>query len=150
MDQIPQRPGVAKIYRTVLMSLERYMIFPFRDPAYYSVAGLLLSIGYLFARSLALQVTIIAVILLFDWMDGAVARKYNKTSRAGWLIDVAVDRMSEGIIFASLLFTPLGSIFFISYICNIFLSFYSVKAGRHHLLPLRFIWLFILLGKLWM
>lgn len=149
MDQIPKRTGLAMIYRSVLNKWEKYLIFPSKNPSNYQVVGLLLSVGYLFTTNLIIQIVLVAVILILDWMDGAVARKYNLVGREGWMIDVFVDRLSEGFIFAVHLFTPLGTAFFVLYIINIFLSMYSVRSGKHLLLPLRFVWLLILVGKLW-
>ena len=149
MDQIPKRTGLAMIYRSVLNKWEKYLIFPSKNPSHYQVVGLLLSIGYLFTTNLIIQIGLVAIILTLDWMDGAVARKYNLVGREGWMIDVFVDRLSEGFIFAAHLFTPLGTTFFLLYIINIFLSMYSVRSGKHILLPIRFIWLLVLIGKLW-
>ena len=149
MDQIPKRTGIANIYRSVLDKWEKYLIFPLKNPSYYQVIGLVLSVAYLFTSTLVIQSVIVGVILILDWMDGAVARKYNLVGREGWMIDVFVDRLSEGFIFAALLFTPIAVVFFAIYILNILLSMYSVKSGKHLILPLRFVWLLILLGKLW-
>ncbi len=137
------------IYRTVLSKWEKYLIFPSKNPSDYQVVGILLSLGYLFTTNIYFQIILVAVILILDWVDGAVARKYNLVGREGWMIDVFVDRLSEGFIFAAHLFSPLGVIFFLLYIINIFLSLYSVKSGKHILLPIRFIWLLILIVKLW-
>lgn len=149
MDQIPKRTGLANIYRSVLDKWEKYLIFPLKNPSYYQVIGLVLSVAYLFTSTLVIQSVIVGVVLILDWMDGAVARKYNLVGREGWMIDVFVDRLSEGFIFVALLFTPIGIVFFTLYILNILLSMYSVRSGKHLILPLRFAWLLILLGKLW-
>lgn len=149
MDQIPKRTGLANFYRSALDKWEKYLVFPLKNPSYYQVIGLMLSVVYLFSSTLIFQSVIVGIILILDWMDGAVARRYNLVGREGWMIDVVVDRLSEGFIFAALLFTPIGMVFFALYILNIFLSMYSVKSGKHLVLPLRFVWLLILLGKLW-
>lgn len=149
MVQIPKRHFIAKSYRPLMDKLEKYMIFPFKNPSHYQVVGLLLSICYLYAKSPATQSLILGTILILDWMDGAAARKYNLASREGWIIDVFVDRISEGFIFTPALFSPLGTIFFLLYILNIFLSIFSVKTGIHFILPVRFYWLLILIAKIW-
>ena len=149
MDQIPKRTGLANIYRSGLDKWEKYLIFPLKNPSYYQVIGLVLSVVYMFASTLVIQSVIVGIVLILDWMDGAVARKYNLVGREGWMIDVFVDRLSEGFIFTALLFTPIGTVFFVLYILNILLSMYSVKSGKHLILPLRFVWLLILFGKLW-
>ncbi|MBI5448799.1 CDP-alcohol phosphatidyltransferase family protein [Candidatus Gottesmanbacteria bacterium] len=149
MDHISQRTQVAMLYRWVLSRWEKYLIFPIKNPSYYQVAGLVLSVVYLYVSSLVWQSILIGVILLFDWMDGAAARKYKVTGKKGWMIDVCVDRVSEGFIYLSALFSRLGTIFFLLYLCNIMLSLYSVKSGKHILLPLRFAWLLILIYRVW-
>ncbi|OIO44368.1 MAG: hypothetical protein AUJ41_03170 [Candidatus Pacebacteria bacterium CG1_02_43_31] len=149
MDKIPKRTGIAYIYRSVLHNWEKYLIFPSKNPSNYQIVGLLLSIGYLLTNNLIFQIILVGVILILDWMDGAVARKFNLDTKEGWMIDVFIDRLSEGFMFAAHLSTTLGTWFFALYIINTILSIYSIKSGKHLIMPLRFVWLLILLGKLW-
>jgi phosphatidylglycerophosphate synthase len=90
-------------------------------------------------------ITLLIIILLSDWMDGAVARRYKLTSREGWMIDVTVDRISEFLIFVAYLGTLVGNIFFAMYLFNIMTSYYSVKSGKHFLLATRFFYLVYLI-----
>lgn len=150
MDKIPQRIKMALQYRAILNKFEGRLIFPVKNPSFYQVLALCISVYYLFSVGIGLRLLIVVAALILDWLDGAAARKYGLSSRAGWMIDVVVDRISEGFIFAGEFFTFEGKMFFTAYIVNIFLSMRSVKSGKHFILPLRFIWMVILLAKvLW-
>ena len=145
MDKIPQRTKLAKIYRSVLDRYESYLVFPIRDPNFYQVLSVFLSAVFLFKPQPFLGVCLMSLILLSDWMDGAAARKYKLTSREGWMIDVVVDRISEGFIFVVYLGTFVGNLCFGIYLLNIIGSIYSIKSGKHLLLPIRFFYLIYLI-----
>lgn len=104
-------------------------------PNVVSALSVLVSIAILFINDLWGRAALLVVVLLLDWLDGVIARKYNfpqsQTIR-GWLADVIADRASE-IIFAliyPLILVPLTAL-------NIFLSIYSFRVKRHCILPLR-------------
>ncbi|MBD3181591.1 CDP-alcohol phosphatidyltransferase family protein [Candidatus Poribacteria bacterium] len=59
----------------------------------FFVVGLLNRNFYL---NIAMFVTII-VIIMMDWFDGLIARKYEETSKFGALFDIAGDRIVENI-----------------------------------------------------
>lgn len=149
MDQIPKRTGLAGLYRGVLNRMEKHLLFPLQNPSHYQLIGLVLSVAYLFQPQTTIQILLVAAILILDWMDGAVARKNKLANKEGWMTDVAVDRISEGLIFIAHLFSPLANTFFLLYLANIWLSIYSVKSGKHLILPLRFVWMVILILQLW-
>lgn len=148
MDQIPKRTAIAKIYRNVLDKYEDRLVFPVKDPNFYQIVSVLLSIVFLFKPGVLLAIILLVIILISDWMDGAVARKYNLVGRSGWMIDVAIDRISEGLILAVYLGTLMGKIFFGMYLINLIFSFYSVKSGKHIILAVRFFYLVYLLLSL--
>jgi len=76
---------------------------------------------------------ILMVVLILDWLDGLVAKKFGKASEKGWVIDVVTDRLSEGIIFAYF-FHP----WFYFFLLNILLTLFSYKFKKFSLiLPLR-------------
>jgi phosphatidylglycerophosphate synthase len=145
MDRIPQRSKLAKIYRYFLDKYEPKLVFPVKDPNFYQVLSVLLSAIFLFKPQPIVGITLLIIILLSDWMDGAVARRYKLTSREGWMIDVTVDRISEFLIFVAYLGTLVGNIFFAMYLFNIMTSYYSVKSGKHFLLATRFFYLVYLI-----
>lgn len=144
MDNVPQRSALAQIYRKPLALFEKVIPFGFFNPNHLQISSLFLSILYLFSSDVRFSFLLVLLILLFDWMDGAAARARKIISRKGWMIDVAVDRISEGFIFAAHLHTNIGKFFFALYLINTFLSIYSIKSEKHLILPLRFLWLIYL------
>jgi phosphatidylglycerophosphate synthase len=145
MGSVPDRRGVAAPYRAVLSILERRVPLPNINPAYYHTLALALSILYLYVHTPAPKIAIIAIVLVTDWLDGATARRYGRGSRAGYIIDVVTDRASEAFIFAAEAGAPLGQAFFLLWIINSALAFYSVRTNTHTALPLRFAYLIILI-----
>lgn len=145
MDKIPQRNKLAKIYRNILDKYEGNLVFPIKDPNFYQILSVFLSGMFLFKPQPVLGIGLISLILLLDWMDGAVARKYNLTSREGWMIDVVIDRISEGLMFVAYLGTFVGNIFFSLYLLNILGSYYSIKSGKHTVMAIRFFYLIYLI-----
>jgi phosphatidylglycerophosphate synthase len=123
------------------------LVLPDVNPSLYSAAGVGLGVVYLFAATPVMKIALIALMLAADWLDGATARRYDRCSRAGYLTDVLADRSSEGFIFASEAATPMGRFFFILWLANIALSLYSVRSGRHTILPLRAAFLVVLVAQ---
>jgi phosphatidylglycerophosphate synthase len=148
MDIIPSRRNVASPYRTVLSVLEKQVPLPNINPAYYHTLALVLSILYLYAHTPAQKIVIVGIVLVADWLDGATARRYKRESRAGYIIDVVTDRASEAFIFAAESETPLGQAFFLLWIINSTLAFYSIQTKTHTALPLRFAYLIALIAQL--
>lgn len=146
MAKIPKRIEIAKLYRKFLKPLERFLIFPVKDPNFYQVLSLSISVLFLFIENLYTRAVLVALVMFLDWLDGAVARRYKLANRKGWLTDVVVDRVSEGFIFASILFSIPGKIFFTLYLINITLSMCSIKSEKHLILPLRFLYFIYLIG----
>ena len=121
------------------------MPLPDIHPSWYHVLALVCSVVYLYARAPAGRIALVAIMLLADSLDGATARRYNHTSRAGYIVDVATDRASEAFIFAAAAGRTLGQAFFLLWLVNCALAFYSIRANRHTALPLRFAWLVVLI-----
>lgn len=144
MDTIPKRQSIAGPYRKVLSFLEEKFSLPEINPSWFQMVGLFMSVYYLFLVSIPWKIAFISIILFLDWLDGAAARQQKKASMEGWMIDVAVDRFSEGFIFFAEIGTQIGMLFFILWIVNVVLSLYSVKTGKHIMLALRFFYIFVL------
>lgn len=70
--------------------------------------------------------------LALDWLDGLVAKKYGWSSEDGYVVDVAADRLSEGIMLVPFL-VP----WYLLFSLNVFLSIFSFVKQRHVVLPLR-------------
>lgn len=149
MDIIPSRRSVASPYRSLLAILEKRLFVPDINPSYYHTLGLALSVLYLYTRTPWLKVAIVVLVLWADWLDGATARRYNRGSRAGYIIDVVTDRVSEAFIFSAESDTTIGQIFFLLWLLNLIFAFYSVHSNKHSSLPLRFVYLVILIIRGW-
>jgi phosphatidylglycerophosphate synthase len=129
----------------VLSAIERRVPVPDIHPSWYEVLALVSSILYLFAWTQAQRIVLVSIALLADCLDGATARRYQKTNRAGYIVDVMTDRASEAFIFAAAAGSTLGQVFFLLWLLNGALAFYSVWANRHTARPLRFAWLLMLI-----
>lgn len=147
MVTIPDRRRVASPYRAVLSFLERRAPLPNINPAYYHTSALALSVVFLYTTMLAPRIVILIVILIADWLDGATARRYQGGSRAGYIVDVVTDRASEALIFAAEAPTYLGQVFFILWILNCALAFYSARTNVHTALPLRCAFMIALVAR---
>jgi phosphatidylglycerophosphate synthase len=123
------------------------LVLPEVNPSLYSAAGVGLGVVYLFAATPVMKIALIALMLAADWLDGATARRYDRCSRAGYLTDVLADRSSEGFIFAAEAATPMGKLFFVLWLVNVALSLYSIRSGRHTILPLRGALLVVLVAQ---
>lgn len=105
------------------------------NPSVISYLALPFSLAFilLWDKNELISLIFLIIVLIFDWLDGLVAKKYRRASEKGWLIDVATDRFSEGIIFAYF-FHP----WFYFFLANIILTLISYKVKRHiFILPLR-------------
>ena len=148
MEIIPKRNALAIPYRVLLQFFEKWVKLPNINPSFYNLAGIGLSILYLYTHTHWLKIAIIFLICLFDWFDGATARRHNKCSRSGYIIDNTTDRVSEAFIFTTEAGTVLGQIFYVLWLCNLVLAFFSVYSNKHTSLPLRFAFMLLLLLKI--
>ncbi len=144
MGHIPQRRAVALPYRSVLSALEKHIYLPDISPSYYHVFALVASVAILYVHTMWLQMLVLALILVADWADGATARRYSKCRRAGYMTDVITDRASEGLICVSGAGSTLGQVFYLLWLINLGLAYYSVRTNRHTSLPLRFTYMILL------
>jgi phosphatidylglycerophosphate synthase len=145
MDTVPQRRAVTIPYRSVTKFLERHISLPAVNPSVYQVAAILASLAFLYTDSDWVKIGLLLFILLTDWLDGATARQHGTQTRAGYIMDVVIDRASEVIIFIGAASTPLGFVFFALSLVNIGLAYYSIVTGKHTLLPLRCAWVVVLI-----
>ncbi len=101
-------------------------------------------IAYLLISERAILASIIALflVMLLDALDGIVARAKGETSSEdGWMVDVAVDRVSEALISLAL-----SRIFILFTILNMGLALLSYHYRKHAILPLRHAILLILIA----
>ncbi|MFH1367400.1 MAG: CDP-alcohol phosphatidyltransferase family protein [Patescibacteria group bacterium] len=105
------------------------------NPSLISFLALPFSLAFilLWDKNKLISLILLMIILILDWLDGLVAKKYGRSSERGWLTDVSTDRFSEGIIFL-IFITP----WFYLFLLNIFLTYFSYKLKKFSLiLPLR-------------
>jgi phosphatidylglycerophosphate synthase len=147
MDSIPVRRSVARPYRAVFSAIEKWVTLPDISPSYYHAFAIVASILFIYAQAPWLKILILGLVLVADWLDGATARRYHKCCRAGYMTDVVTDRLSEGFIFGSIAGTTLGQIFFLLWLANLALAYYSLHSNKHTALPLRCAYLIILIAQ---
>jgi hypothetical protein len=125
--------------------LAGFPLFRQLDPDMISGMSLVFSpIAYLLLSERAILASIVTIffVLLLDALDGVVARAKGQTdSRDGWMVDVAVDRLSEAIICIAL-----SRIFILFTIANMGLALLSCKYNKHAIIPLRQTTLVILIA----
>lgn len=85
----------------------------------------------------------IFVSLILDWLDGVIARKYNRATSHGYWVDMICDRLVELMIaiYSPLFWLPLFTL-------NIILTFVNLKTKVNLMLPIRAAFLIFLLFKI--
>ena len=139
------RPAVAQLYRGPLQRVEAHVPLPNIPPAAWTVAGVVVSLFAFaqFASGGAHRAAVVAAVLVADWLDGATARRFGPQPR-GQVLDVAADRISEVLIFASDP-SPLSRAMLVMAVANTGLVMVGRARGRHWALPLRIVYLIVLL-----
>ena len=105
------------------------------SPNLISGLGLLLSFAvyyFLSREMMGASILTLSAALFLDVMDGVIARAQGKASEEGWVVDVAVDRVSEALISLALSRLVVLVVAF-----NVALSLYSHMSKRHLILPVR-------------
>jgi len=87
--------------------------FPITPNQYTYLSGVFALIGlwYMMGESLVLATIMFLIAAGLDFVDGAVARKKNMSSKVGAYLDTVFDRYVEGIIFFGMLFLILPEVF---------------------------------------
>jgi len=139
------------IMRRIGDAVFKYIPLPKIHPDIVSALSVLMSVAFLFRDDLGFQIIVLLVVLLLDIFDGAIAKKYQfrkspEEEQQGWMVDVTLDRVSEGII-AIAFFVPLFPLFML----NTFLSLWSFRKKIHIILPLRqLLFLYLLIKTLFL
>ena len=148
MANLPERSKILAFYRRPLARLEKAIFIPKINPSWFQVLGIVFSLFFIkVAYSSPLNISILFLILIFDFFDGASARSQGLVSKKGWMIDVVFDRISEVILAIPFIDFIYGKIFLLLAILNIFLSFYSLKSGKHRVIAVRLFLLMFLIFK---
>ena len=143
----PSRPAIARLYRAPIERLERHLPLPPLHPAVWTGLGLVASAATLLVPSPWGQAALVAAALGADWLDGATARRYERTSPGGYVTDVALDRVGELLVILAGRGTAIAGLFLVAWLLNVALTAYSLRTGRHRVLPLRFAWLVALVVR---
>ena len=147
MSNNPKENIFRKKFRTHIDKFIISLPLPKINPdivSYSTILTTIISVYFYINHKLWLFWIFLLLTLILDWLDGAIARKYNLISKNSWLLDKVVDRISE-IILMSVIW-PLG-LLFVS--LNIIIMYLSYK-GKYPLAlmfipPLRIVLLMVFL-----
>jgi|SRR3989344_678086 len=130
---IPIKLNFVKRFREIIDAPILLLPLPNINPNIISGLSVITSILFLlFLKKPIIAFIFLLFTLIFDWIDGIIARKYNSTSDEGYIVDVICDRISE-----SLMFIPFFIPWFILFALNSLLLMISIRIGKHISLPLR-------------
>ncbi|OQX00507.1 hypothetical protein BWK69_01285 [Candidatus Parcubacteria bacterium A4] len=89
-----------------------FSLFPITPNGYTYLSGVFALVGlyFMIVQSLFLAIIFFFVAGFLDFVDGAVARNRNVSTKMGAYLDTVFDRYVEGAIFFGLLFLPLPAI----------------------------------------
>lgn len=134
--------GVRAISDPLLLRLP----LPRVNPNWLSGLSILTSLCTIvvWVHSPAIGLVLLAITLLLDWFDGLIAKKHSLSSETGYIVDVAADRISEGI-----LCIPFFMPWFYLFLLNTVLAVWSVARKRHVVLALRHVLFVVLLIVEW-
>ena len=122
-----------RYFAKVVDPIAKYIAKAGVSPNILTVLGVVSSAIYLvFAWYNALVYAFIMVILagFFDVIDGAVARVLGKVSKVGEFLDSTLDRLSDAMLIAGLLFTGINGFLVISLLIFSFLVSYVRAKGE--------------------
>lgn len=125
-------------FRSRVDKLGLALTFPDMNPNIVSGFSILTSMLFVLLLHFlpVMSMVFLIITILLDWFDGLMARKFERTSEEGYMVDVTSDRLSEGIIF-SVIFFP----WFFLFTLNCLLTIKSFARRQHVILPLRHIFL---------
>ena len=147
MDSVPARPRISGGYRAVLAWMEPWIPVPNINPSWWSLLGLVGSVACLYAATPGQKLALVFGVLLTDWWDGATARRHGGAlaGREGYIVDVVIDRFSEAFIFLADITHPFARVFFLLWMLNTASTLWGARTGKHRILPLRAVWMGVLL-----
>lgn len=132
---VEKLPGI-KQFREFFDKIFQKIPWPNINPSILTVGSLIPAILVALSYPDPFWVWLWSVLLLFmDLADGAIAKKYKKESRFGYLMDLWFDRITETIVLIPFLLHL--NIWLSLLILNWIFSVISVKSNRHISIPLR-------------
>lgn len=120
-----------------------FLPLPNLNPNIVSMLSVLAMMMIFFVSNLYQVLFFVILSIFLDWLDGTIARKYNRINESGYIIDALCDRASEGVI-AIVLFYP----WFYLFVLNLILLFISWQRKINLLMPLRLIFLLVIILKI--
>ncbi len=95
-----------------------FSLLPVTPNGYTYLSGVFALIGmyYMIMQNLGLSIIFFFIGVFLDFIDGAVARNRNVSTKVGAYLDTIFDRYVEGMIFFGLLFLPLPNIWLPAYV----------------------------------
>ncbi|MDD5696598.1 MAG: CDP-alcohol phosphatidyltransferase family protein [Candidatus Pacebacteria bacterium] len=105
-----------------------FSLLPITPNGYTYLSGVFALIGmyYMIMQELALSIVFFFIGAFLDFVDGAVARNKNISTKVGAYLDTIFDRYVEGMIFFGMLFLPLPKIWLPAYAWIFLVMFGSV------------------------
>lgn len=148
-DDYPKRLGISRLYRFISENLGAALPLFNVNPNLISLIGFIFTIpAIIFINFYPLNVILIFVSLILDWLDGVYARRLNKVSYRGYMIDVTLDHLANILLSIALLNAYYGKVLLTLSIVNIALLYYSLKIKRHIMFPIRMIIFLILIFRI--
>lgn len=134
--RVPERLPWARLYRDPFQSKKLTFWIPNVNPNIVSALAPVLSIFFIvvWVANEWMGIGYLIIILWLDWLDGTIARKYNRVTTTGWFVDTISDRLSELAILV-----PLGGFWSYLVAVNFALSVISWYTKKNLVLWLRFI-----------
>jgi phosphatidylglycerophosphate synthase len=105
-----------------------FSLLPITPNGYTYLSGVFALIGmyYMIMQKLSLAIVFFFIGAFLDFVDGAVARNKNISTKVGAYLDTIFDRYVEGMIFFGMLFLPLPKIWLPAYAWIFLVMFGSV------------------------
>lgn len=115
----------------------KHIPLPNVNPDTVSALSLVVSVIFLLNGNCIYRIVVLGIVWFLDIIDGTIAQRYqwrknDEEKHKGWVTDVTIDRLSEGVISVAY-FMPLFPLF----VLNTALTLWSYKHRRHIILPLR-------------
>ncbi len=105
-----------------------FSLLPITPNGYTYLSGVFALIGmyYMIMQELVLSIVFFFIGAFLDFVDGAVARNKNISTKVGAYLDTIFDRYVEGMIFFGMLFLPLPKIWLPAYAWIFLVMFGSI------------------------
>lgn len=130
--------------RNRLDNLTNWLPWPNINPDFVSYGSFIVILPVIFLTDKPfLLLVFVGLSLLLDWSDGSIARRYNRQSARGYWVDLISDRLSEAVLAFAF-----GDLWLALFVTNIIISFYSWQIKINFVMPVRFIFLLLLVLKI--